>query len=155
MTEPYPLSLEALLAGALPPALYRCSTRTRAVRIKGLAAAYGWRVYWLDGRCVDSKAAFLAQAAAALRFPGYFGHNWDAFEECINDMSWEPQQPALLFFDYPGRFAAAQPDQFATALDILAAAAEGRRGSPRPLIVLLRGAGRAAGSVPAVRDTSD
>lgn len=144
-------TLQALLAGALPPALYRCSSRVRLASIIGPVEQHGWRVYRLDGRTIGGKADLLSRSAEALRFPSYFGYNWDAFEECLNDMSWAPEQPALLLFDYAGRFAAAEPEQFAVALEILAAATANRGAGPAPLVVLVRGAGRAAAHLPAVK----
>ncbi len=39
------------------------------------------------GRCSD-KRRLLQEFAAALQFPHYFGNNWDAFDECMNDLSW-------------------------------------------------------------------
>lgn len=144
-------SLEAVLTGARPPALYRCSGRIQATTITRLAEQHGWRILLLDGGAIGSKADFLGQSAAALHFPTYFGHNWDSFEECLNDMSWEPQRPALLVFSCAARYATAEPDQFAIALDIFAAAAGHRRDGPAPLAVLLQGAGRAAAHLPAVR----
>ncbi|KRP95987.1 hypothetical protein AOQ73_22680 [Bradyrhizobium pachyrhizi] len=45
---------------------------------------------------VTSKAALLATLAAQLEFPGYFGSNWDGFEECIRDLSWLPHGPVLV-----------------------------------------------------------
>jgi hypothetical protein len=37
---------------------------------------------------LDRKRNVLAKYAVQLRFPRYFGWNWDAFEECLNDLSW-------------------------------------------------------------------
>lgn len=141
-------TLGALLRGELPPAVYRFSGRARPATITRLAEAQGWRVYRLEGRAISGKADLLSRSAEALRFPAYFGHNWDAFEECLNDMSWGPEGPALLLFDHAGRFAAAEPEQFATALEILAAVVTNRRAGPAPLAVLVRGGGRAAASLP-------
>lgn len=136
-------TLDALLRGELSPGLYRCSSRVRLATIIRQAEAHGWRVHRLEGRAIGSKADLLSRAAETLRFPAYFGHNWDAFEECLNDMSWAPGGPALLLFDHAGRFAAAEPEQFAVALEILAAAVANRQDGPAPLAVLVRGGGRA------------
>ncbi|MCP1852169.1 hypothetical protein ACVMIH_001268 [Bradyrhizobium sp. USDA 4503] len=45
---------------------------------------------------VADKAALLATLARQLGFPNYFGNNWDAFEECIRDLSWLPHGPVLV-----------------------------------------------------------
>ncbi|MEX2173722.1 MAG: barstar family protein [Pirellulaceae bacterium] len=39
---------------------------------------------------IRSKQKLLAILADKLRFPAYFGWNWDALEECLGDLSWLP-----------------------------------------------------------------
>ena len=39
----------------------------------------------LDTRDARDKQAFLAACARSLDFPDYFGHNWDAFADCLSD----------------------------------------------------------------------
>ena len=41
----------------------------------------------LPGR-LARKQDLLRALASGLKFPGYFGYNWDALEECLNDLSW-------------------------------------------------------------------
>ena len=49
---------------------------------------------------VRSKQKLLAILADKLHFPGYFGWNWDALEECLGDLSWLPQgQPVVIVHD--------------------------------------------------------
>jgi RNAse (barnase) inhibitor barstar len=36
------------------------------------------------------------ELAEQLRFPDYFGANWNALEECIRDLSWLPPGPIVL-----------------------------------------------------------
>ena len=55
--------------------------------IELLAAALDWPCYVVDLQdCVD-KAALLEQVAATLMFPSWFGHNWDAFFDCMVDLA--------------------------------------------------------------------
>lgn len=42
-----------------------------------------------------SKQKLLAVLADKLRFPNYFGWNWDALEECLRDLSWLPPGKAV------------------------------------------------------------
>src|SRR2546426_12769959 len=37
---------------------------------------------------VNSKDELLSFLAINLRFPDYFGRNWDALDECLSDLSW-------------------------------------------------------------------
>ncbi|NDU71550.1 hypothetical protein GWI34_02765 [Actinomadura sp. DSM 109109] len=45
----------------------------------------------VDGHACRTRAAFFREAARALGFPGHFGHNWDAFLDCLRDLD----RPAL------------------------------------------------------------
>ncbi|MGW4797937.1 barstar family protein [Nonomuraea sp. NPDC004297] len=40
----------------------------------------------VDGRACRTRAAFFDEVARALRFPGYFGRNWDALTDCLRDI---------------------------------------------------------------------
>lgn len=140
--------VEALFSGAVAPGVYRTGLRTAASTLARAAERHGWQAFHLDGRALTTKAQFLETSARALRIPSYFGHNWDAFEESLNDLSWAPAQGYLVVFDGAGDFAAAEPDEFAVALDILRESVRRWHASGLPLVVLLRGAGRAADGVP-------
>ena len=39
---------------------------------------------------IRSKQKLLRTLADELRFPDFFGYNWDALEECLRDLSWLP-----------------------------------------------------------------
>ncbi len=39
---------------------------------------------------IRSKQKLLRTLAKELQLPAYFGHNWDALEECLRDLSWLP-----------------------------------------------------------------
>lgn len=39
-------------------------------------------------RDISTKAELLERLAEKLRFPAYFGDNWDSLEECLRDLSW-------------------------------------------------------------------
>jgi RNAse (barnase) inhibitor barstar len=49
----------------------------------------------LDSRGANDKQSFLTAAARCLEFPDYFGHNWDAFADCLGDFARE-RSPVLV-----------------------------------------------------------
>jgi hypothetical protein len=130
--------VEEMVRGARPPGVYRLRSAAHADTVLEAVAARGWRAFYLDGSQVHDKAGFLAGIAAALAFPPYFGHNWDAFEEMVNDLSWAPAPGYVLLYDEVGQFACADPERWAVAQDILGEAAGQWHAAGRPFFVLLR-----------------
>ncbi len=49
-------------------------------------------------RPYTDKALF-TEIADAFHFPDYFGHNWDALDECLADLDWIPSDNYVLFVD--------------------------------------------------------
>jgi hypothetical protein len=134
--------------GELPAGVYRLEENRWPAALAAEAAANGRRFRYLYGATIFDKRTFLAACQAALAFPAYFGYNWDAFEELINDLAWAPAAGYVLLYDRVANFAVNRPAEWAIALDILrgAAAEWARRGVP--FTVLLRQDGGAAGGVP-------
>ncbi|WP_282703321.1 barstar family protein [Streptomyces sp. CC219B] len=48
--------------------------------------ASGGRVHRLDSRDLLTEQGIYAAFAEALQFPGYFGRNWDAMVDCLDDL---------------------------------------------------------------------
>ena len=53
------------------------------------AAHDGVLVAYLRGARCRTEADFFCEVSAALRFPYYFGDNWNAFDECMTDLDWQ------------------------------------------------------------------
>jgi RNAse (barnase) inhibitor barstar len=79
----------------------------------------------------QEKEALLREIAAALRFPDWFGQNWDALEDCLADLSWLPADGYVLVFEQ------AQPgDEFGVLVDVLRSSAEHWAGRGKPFFAL-------------------
>ena len=144
------VTLQSSLAAGARSGLYRLAGRTSAKAVRAVTEAAGWQFLHLDAIDVDEKAEFLAGAAETLRFPKWAGHNWDAFEELVNDLSWLPPRRATWCCS-TGWAASArrQPGELAVALDVLQSAMANRqRAGETPMIILVRGAGPAAEDLP-------
>ena len=102
-------------------------------------AAQRTRCAWLevDLHAARDKAGFLAACARDLKFPSYFGATWDAFSDCLNDLSWQAASGYVIVFGNVARLAQHAPQDGATALEILRATADAWRVRHRTFIVLL------------------
>lgn len=140
--------LAQLFSGAVASGVYRLAGRLPRAVLATAAQHAGWRFFYIDGSSVIDKATFLAAAAQAMGFPSYFGQNWDAFEEMINDLSWVPGTGYLVLYENFAGFATHAPDDWAVALAILQHAAANWRLQGIPMIVLLRRGGRRSAGLP-------
>ncbi|MFC5668106.1 barstar family protein [Kitasatospora misakiensis] len=99
------------------------------------------RLRLVQGANCRTTAALFAEWAGALAFPGYFGHNWDAFEECLNDALHPPGTDSaapllVLVADADALLADEPPRQLTTFLSILDASAAATPTTGSPLRVL-------------------
>ena len=132
------LSLDAVLADRGAAGIYRLAGRAPITTLRRRIERAGLRAYTLRGDTISDKASFLRVSAVALAFPAYSGHNWDAFEESLSDLSWTPAHGRVLLYDYPAPLIRRAPGDWAIARDILTAAVARWRDEPTPLWVLLR-----------------
>lgn len=112
----------ALLADAAKGGAYYVDARDRAALVEA-ATALGLVVLPIDCTLVGDRDAGLARMAQALRFPEWFGANWDALQDCLGDLSWLPGPGYLLLLDHTGGWREGDPDDFAILLDVLETAA--------------------------------
>lgn len=80
-------------------------------------------VFEISLDAAKDKDGLLQAIAHALDFPEWFGANWDALEECINDLSWLDARNVVLLLTHCDRFAADQRQDFLIAADIFNTAA--------------------------------
>jgi len=66
----------------------------------------------LDGGKLSGKEELLSALAAGLRFPAYFGHNWDALLDCLRSLP-EFLRAAgyAVIIERSGRLLADSPDE--------------------------------------------
>jgi hypothetical protein len=81
-----------------------------------------WAVRRIRGEKSSDETRFFDEVAAALQFPYYFGENWDAFAECIRDLSWLWRPNFLLVFDGVEHLLAESDERLSLLLGELAAA---------------------------------
>lgn len=100
--------------------------------LSSLAGSLGLDAVRIDLAACGGKASFLEQMAEALAFPDWFGQNWDAFFDCLADLSWRPARGYVLLLEHADTMRHDAPEALDTALAILgdAASAWESRGVP-------------------------
>ena len=128
-----------------PNDLLRDPARSGVYRLPETAAwvsqisATDYAVWRVDLGKVRSKAGLLAVLATTLEFPDWFGHNWDALQDCLTDLSWRPAPGYVVVLENCGGLAASAPETFATTLEVFRDAARWWAGEQVPFWVFVGG----------------
>ena len=89
-----------------------------------LASLLDWASVLIDVPDAGGRAAFFDACASGFGFPDYFGHNWDAFEECLESQEFDEVDDLddadglLILWSGWGDMAENEPEQFAIAIDV-------------------------------------
>jgi RNAse (barnase) inhibitor barstar len=96
----------------------------RAEAVASHVRAAGGLVCRLDGAAMRTEHDLFAETARAVRFPDYFGANWDALSDCLTDLSWVPAPAYLLVVAHADQVLADEPpDRLAVWRRVLSEAA--------------------------------
>ena len=82
---------------------------------------------------VGDKPALMQALAGALRFPAWFGGNWDALEDCLTDLSWRSAAGHVIAFEV---FESVPNGDLGMLTQVLEAAAEFWRGRGKPFFAV-------------------
>jgi hypothetical protein len=84
------------------------------------------------------KVQLLKNLAVALGFPDWFGHNWDALEDCLTDLSWREATAHVLLIE-----EAKPGDDLGVLIDILRSSAESWAARGKPFFAIFLDPGHA------------
>ena len=123
MTPKHTLTLTAYLQSAKAPwtTMLMVTTGQRAESLVRPPTGFALKV--IKGRHCTTPANLFAEFAQVLEFPDYFGHNWDALEECLADLEWLPAKGYILLITEAG-YVLPDDEEFETFLEILRDAGE-------------------------------
>ena len=123
MTPKQALTLTAYLQSTKAPwtSLLKVTAGQRAESLVRPPTGLALKV--IKGRHCKTPANLFAEFARALEFPDYFGHNWDALEECLADLEWLPGKGYILLITDAG-CVLPDEEEYETFLEILRDAGE-------------------------------
>ena len=124
MASKHTLTLTAYLQSTKAPwtTLFMVNTGQRAESLMRPPTGFALRV--IKGAKCQTTTGLLTECARALDFPDYFGHNWDALEECLADLEWLPAKGYILLITDAANVLPNDEEEYETFLEILRDAGE-------------------------------
>lgn len=113
------------------------------------AARRGLRILVIDLSGYQEATGALRQIGADLQFPTWYGTNFDALFDCLTDPDWTAGRQSIILLVGTSRLRQANPEQFATLLEVLQAAADACREHGTPCRILLDIEGQGINPLPA------
>ncbi len=103
------------------------------------AEAAGLAVFRIDIGHAHDKEDFLGHVSKAMKFPDWFGGNWDALADCLKDLSWADAGGWVVILEKSKHFCGGHRHEFDEAMDVMAEAAATWRGRGKPFWTLIGG----------------
>jgi len=124
MIPKHALTLTSYLQSTKPPwtSLLMVTAGQRAESLVRPPTEFALRV--IQGAKCQTTDGLLTECARALDFPDYFGHNWDALEECLTDLEWLPAKGYILLITDAAHLLPDDDEEYETFLEILRDAGE-------------------------------
>ena len=121
-----------------------------AAALDAAAERAGFARWAVDLGGVRTKDELLARLAERLAFPEWFGGNWDALNDVLAERAWEQPHGIVLTLERCGDLAAADPEAFETALEVLDSVAESCYDEDLPFWVLVDGVAARSFGLPVI-----
>lgn len=122
---------------------------TRRYMIEKAARPPGFHIWHLEIAPGQMAGAVLEQIGKILRFPEWYGANFDALHDCLTDPQCLPGNGHILTIAGSDNLRTSDPEGFATLLDVFRAAADELRQTGVPLWILLDRTAPGVRSLPA------
>ncbi|NNE73142.1 MAG: hypothetical protein HKN26_05715 [Acidimicrobiales bacterium] len=127
--------LERLLAG-VDPGIYVAPPEPDRFSLDDAIAERGWRCHGGSVGSAGDKATLLEALGEILDAPTDWGRNWDALVDVARSLP--PGERTIVVLDDVGGPAKSCPNDWATAVDILATTTEEAAATGDHLVVILR-----------------
>jgi RNAse (barnase) inhibitor barstar len=86
----------------------------------------------ISGKSCRTKRGLFRRFSEALKFPDYFGKNWDAFEECLTDLEWLNAEGYLIIVSDADALLAKNDEDYKTFVRIVTKAGQAWADRTRP-----------------------
>ncbi len=102
------------------------------------ASRHGVVTTLIDCSGCAHKADLLERIASGLQFPDWFGHNWDALADCLDDLGWlPPAQGRMIVLTGLQHLHDTSPEDLRIAKEVFADAARQSASTPSPIWVFI------------------
>ena len=95
---------KAIFGSYVNDGVYLAAPGAKLAGIKKTAKAAGYEVISINLNRAKTSKDFLTAVARGLKFPAYFGENWDALNDSLMDMSWYPARGYAIILTGYGAF---------------------------------------------------
>ncbi len=118
------LTLYTHLSNATPPWSGLLIVPRGAVATTLVNAPREFVLRTIQGKKCRTPSGLFDEFARVLAFPEYFGHNWDALEECLADFEWLPAKGYILLITDAHAVLPDDEEEYETLLEVLSDAGE-------------------------------